>query len=71
MGGSTPPMPEPPEPPKVVRAPTEQDPSVLNASKRTRKQALSRSGRRSTLLTRNTQNKTTNPIASSGSNLGA
>ena len=46
----TQPPPELPEP-KVVRMPTETDPDILAAGQRTRKAALARKGRLSTILT--------------------
>ena len=46
------PAPPPPLPePRAVRMPTETDPSVLAAGQRTRKAALARKGRLSTILT--------------------
>ena len=53
--------------PKVVRMPTETDPSILEASKRARSAALKRTGRFSTILTDHL-NQT---VGSSGSALGA
>ena len=54
-------MPEP----RVVRMPTEQDPSVLAAAQRTREAMMKRRGRLSTIMTDNSD------IGSSGSKLGA
>lgn len=42
--------------PRVVRMPTETDPAVLAAGQRTRRAALARHGRGSTILTDNLQN---------------
>lgn len=53
--------------PRVVRMPTETDPSILEASKRLRENALKRTGRMSTILT-DQLNRT---VGSSGSSLGA
>lgn len=50
---STPKMPDPPPLPKPVRMPTESDPSIVEAGLRTRRAALQRSGRLSTILTDN------------------
>jgi hypothetical protein len=57
---------EPPKP-RVIRQPTETDPSILAAAQRTRRSALSRRGRLSTILTDNTRDT----IGSSGQALGA
>lgn len=62
-GGSQQRMPEP----KVVRAPTEQDPDVLERMRRRRELARQRSGRQSTILSENTRAMT----GSSGTKLGA
>ena len=53
--------------PKVTRMPTETDPSILEAAKRTRRAAMQRSGRLSTILT----DQTGDVIGSSGKTLGA
>lgn len=53
--------------PKVVRMPTETDPSIVNAAQRARSMALKRTGRLSTILT-DQLNRT---VGSSGSALGA
>jgi hypothetical protein len=53
--------------PKVTRMPTETDPSVLDASKRSRRAAMARHGRQSTILTDQLQET----IGSSGQKLGA
>lgn len=53
--------------PKVIRQPTETDPSVLAASQRTRQAAMRRSGRLSTIMTDQLQGT----VGSSGSKLGA
>jgi hypothetical protein len=64
MGGqASAPLPKP----RVTRMPTETDPSILEAAKRTRKAAMMRSGRMSTIMTDNLQST----IGSSGSTLGA
>lgn len=47
--------------------PTETDPSILEAAKRTRRAALQRTGRLSTILT----DQTGDAIGSSGQTLGA
>jgi hypothetical protein len=70
MGGmfSKPKVPEvqaPPEP-KVVRMPTVDDPNAEKAASRFRKAAMSRKGRRSSILTDNLREAT----GSSGSSLG-
>jgi hypothetical protein len=52
--------------PKVVRMPTEMDPSVLAAATRTREAAMKRRGRMSTIMTDSLQD-----IGSSGQKLGA
>lgn len=62
-GGKTP----QPQTPRVVRLPTQDDPSVLAAAQRTRRNALNRTGRRSTILTDQTKSTT----GSSGQKLGA
>jgi hypothetical protein len=54
--------------PKVTRMPTETDPSILAAAKRTRAAAMQRSGRLSTILTDSMDNGV---IGSSGQKLGA
>lgn len=59
-------MPKPQLPPPV-RMPTETDPDVLAAAKRTRENAMRRSGRMSTIMTDMTKATT----GSSGSKLGA
>jgi len=56
-------MPEP----RVVRMPTETDPSVLAAAQRTRDAAMKRRGRMSTIMTDNAQDM----VGSSGMKLGA
>lgn len=53
--------------PKVVRMPTETDPSVLAAAQRLRSAALKRTGRMSTILT----DQLNQTVGSSGSALGA
>lgn len=53
--------------PRVQRMPTETDPSILEAAKRTRRAALQRTGRLSTILT----DQTGDAIGSSGQTLGA
>ena len=53
------------EKPKPIRMPVETDPEVLAAGQRTRKNALSRSGRLSTIMTDAVSS------ASSGEKLGA
>lgn len=55
--------------PKPVRMPTETDPALLEAAKRTREAALRRTGRQSTILTENLAGTT--GIGSSGVKLGA
>ena len=57
---------DPPKP-RVIRQPTETDPSIIAAGQRTRRAALSRSGRLSTILT----DRTSETIGSSGQALGA
>lgn len=54
--------------PKVVRMPTDSDPSILAAAQRTRKAAMQRSGRLSTIMT---DNLSGTDIGSSGRALGA
>ncbi len=51
--------------PRVTRMPTETDPNILAAAQRTRRAAMQRQGRMSTILTDNSA------IGSSGQNLGA
>jgi hypothetical protein len=53
--------------PKVTRMPTETDPSIMEASKRSRRAAMARHGRQSTILTDQLQET----IGSSGQKLGA
>lgn len=53
--------------PKPTRMPTETDPDILAAAQRTRKAALARRGRLSTIMTDQTQSV----IGSSGKALGA
>lgn len=59
--------PKAPEPPKPTRMPTQTDPEVEAASKRTRASALNRKGRLSTILT----DQTSSTVGSSGQKLGA
>lgn len=61
------PAPAPLPTPKVQRMPTETDPSILAAAQRTRRAAMQRSGRLSTILTDQTQDT----VGSSGMKLGA
>lgn len=61
-----PPLPEP----RAVRLPSELDPAVQDAAKRTRSSALRRSGRRSTIMT-DDLGDSTNAVGSSGKYLGA
>ena len=58
------PLPEP----KPVRMPSITDPDILAAAQRTRKAAMKRTGRLSTILTENTAGRV---IGSSGRSLGA
>jgi len=53
--------------PKAQRMPTETDPEVLAAAKRTRDAAMQRRGRMSTIMTDQLQST----VGSSGSKLGA
>jgi hypothetical protein len=53
--------------PRVTRMPTETDPSVLAAARRTRQSALKSKGRLSTIMTDQTQDT----VGSSGTALGA
>ena len=66
-GGPKPPQPQPLPKPRVVRQPTETDPDVEAAARRTRQTALRRRGRASTILT--DQNRAT--VGSGGQKLGA
>lgn len=52
--------------PRVTRMPTETDPSILAAAQRTRRAAMQRQGRLSTILT-----DSDSMVGSSGQNLGA
>ena len=63
----SPQSPSPLPTPKVTRMPVETDPDILAAAQRTRKAALQRRGRLSTIMTDNTQSV----IGSSGKSLGA
>lgn len=65
--GAAPAMPAMPEipKPKPVRMPNENDASIVEASRKTRANALSRRGRMSTIMT------DPNAIGSSGKSLGA
>lgn len=56
-----------PEKPKPVRMPTEDDPEVLQAAQRTRRSALQRKGRLSTIMTDSLKDT----VGSSGQSLGA
>jgi hypothetical protein len=56
-----------PEKPKPVRMPTEDDPEMLEAAKRTRRSALQRKGRLSTIMTDGLKET----VGSSGQSLGA
>ena len=67
MPDSAPAAPKPPPAPRVTRMPTETDPSILAAAQRTRRAAMSRSGRLSTILT----DQTRETVGSSGQRLGA
>ena len=58
--------PTPPPAPKVTRMPAENDPSIVEAAQRTRKAAMARSGRLSTIMTDSTRDV----VGSSGSKLG-
>ncbi|MFW6028043.1 MAG: hypothetical protein ACOC9Q_00770 [bacterium] len=62
----TPKIPDPPPPPKPKRMPTQEDPDVIAAGKRTRADAMRRKGRMSTILTDRTKETT----GSSGQKLG-
>lgn len=53
--------------PKVTRMPTDSDPALLAAAQRTRRAAMQRQGRLSTIMTDQTQGT----IGSSGTSLGA
>ena len=53
--------------PRVTRMPSESDPSVLAAAQRTRRAALRRHGRMSTIMT----DQTRETVGSSGQSLGA
>lgn len=53
--------------PRVKRMPTESDPSMLAAAQRTRKAAMQRAGRLSTILT----DQSAGVMGSSGQSLGA
>lgn len=66
FGGGGGKMPKP-QNPRIVRMPTQDDPSVLAAAQRTKQAALSRTGRLSTILTDQTKATT----GSSGQKLGA
>lgn len=59
--------PTPPPAPKVTRMPAETDPSIVQAAQRTRKAALARTGRQSTILT----DALRDTVGSSGQALGA
>ena len=61
------PAPEAPAAPRVTRMPTETDPSIVTAAQRTRKAALARTGRLSTIMT----DSTSDTVGSSGRTLGA
>ena len=56
-----------PDPPKVVRAPTEDDDSVIEAARQRRRNARARGGRRGTILTDALKTMT----GSSGQRLGS
>ena len=67
---STPKFPDPPSAPKPVRMPNEDDPSIAQAAQRTRRAAMGRSGRMSTILSDNLGGGGS-AIGSSGKYLGA
>ena len=56
-----------PPTPRVTRMPNETDPSIVAAGRRTRRSALQRKGRLSTILT----DQTRETVGSSGQSLGA
>jgi hypothetical protein len=58
---------KPPTPPRVVRMPTETDPSIIAAQQRTRMASMRRTGRNSTILTDGMRDT----VGSSGQALGA
>lgn len=66
----TPPLPDIPKP---IRMPTETDPDILAAAKRTRQAAMWRRGRMSTILTDQGTNSSSlgSAVGSSGKYLGA
>ena len=67
MASSAAPPPTAPAAPKITRMPTETDPSIVEAAQRTRKAALNRTGRLSTIMT----DQTGDVVGSSGQKLGA
>lgn len=67
MAGAGISAPTPPPVPRITRMPTETDPSILEAAQRTRKKALERTGRLSTIMT----DQTRDVVGSSGQSLGA
>lgn len=68
---SSPKMPDMPAAPKPVRMPTETDPNIVEAGLRTRRSAMQRSGRLSTILSDNLGGGQGSSIGSSGKYLGA